>query len=110
MIELYTSVVEKALLVLDETEENITSHRLDPPSVLQDARNAEQRMPWNRPGPRPTKSHNVWPPWPFPTWGEPEQPERENKTARTKRLAKEVVHLEQRIAEAGADLSVTRAT
>ncbi|KZT44083.1 zincin [Sistotremastrum suecicum HHB10207 ss-3] len=106
VVEVYTSVIEKALFVLDETENNSTSHTLRTSSPLVNAQEADQRMPWDKRASSPSKSQNVWPPWPFPTWGDPQPPKRENKTTRVKRLAKEVVHFERRIAQAGADLDV----
>ena len=87
MRELYSSVLERLLLIHYEAQKENVSRTL--------VNNQD--------------SENTWPPWPWPPWdddgdgGDDDGPKDRPKNATT--LAEEVVKLERKLAQASLDLS-----
>jgi endothelin-converting enzyme len=52
----------------------------------------------------PSQSLLKWPPIPWPPWGDDDDGKAENSTVRAKRLSKEVLKFEKKIARASQDL------
>lgn len=91
--EVYQSTIERLLLTLIEEEESMRSKFKSDPSPLVN------------------QAETVWPPWPWPPWGE-EDDDKDggkkpaNQTERARELAKKVVKFEARIANASLDLDI----
>ncbi len=87
---LYTETLTKLIFTLDDVEAEVMS---DSKMTVQDTE----------------KEQKLWPPWPWPPWGDDDNDGKKaplNKTERAKRLAKKVVKFEQKIANASLDLYV----
>ena len=93
IVELYQSVLERLIIATaDEDDEDLS---LLPPAGLAVH---EERL-------------RVWPPWPWPPW-DPEDPDKPgkdepiNRTKEAPKLARQIIELEKKIANASLDLDV----
>jgi endothelin-converting enzyme len=100
VLDLYEDVIFKILLGLDEKEKDAASAQYEGQAAFS-LKEDKSRS-------------NVWPPWPWPPWegDEPSHPGdgsdngRDTATKRAKKLAKQVVQFETKIANASLDLDV----
>ncbi|KAG6917789.1 hypothetical protein DXG01_001061 [Tephrocybe rancida] len=90
VLEVYQEVVERLLLTLSDEEG--------------DAETKNSALVLNQ-------ESNVWPPWPWPPWGEDDDDKGgdkapTNNTQRVHKLSKKIIKLEKRLAKASIDLDV----
>ncbi|KAF8184897.1 hypothetical protein K438DRAFT_1837058 [Mycena galopus ATCC 62051] len=86
IVQIYQDVVERLLFTLSEEEEKLQQH---PTSTFRE-------------------NTQAWPSWPWPPWDSPEDDgeEKPNRTEGARKLAKQVVEFETRIANATLDADV----
>jgi endothelin-converting enzyme len=91
VLKVYQAVVERLLLTIAEGEEALRLNESPAIVVNEDS--------------------TVWPPWPWPPWGDDDGDDDGdkdkapvNRTHRAHKLAKKVVKLERKIAKASLDL------
>ncbi|GLB35092.1 putative peptidase family M13 [Lyophyllum shimeji] len=94
VLRVYQDVIEHLLLILSDEDESGKSVRSTDAAVM--VTNEDSK---------------AWPPWPWPPWGEDGDDKGDdkkpvNKTRRAHKLAKKIVKLEERLAEASLDLDV----
>lgn len=86
MLDEFQTAVEKVIFALTESE---TSRHTSVPFVT-------------------NENANVWPPWPWPPWGDDDDTDKDkepvDRRRRARKIAKQVVKLECRLAKASLDL------
>lgn len=94
---MYRSILERLIIATadEDSEDDATKHSLERAPGLMIH---EERL-------------RVWPPWPWPPWDpkDPDDPDKPddkpiNRTKEAPRLAKEIIELEKKIANASLDL------
>ncbi|KAG6854921.1 hypothetical protein C0991_009744 [Blastosporella zonata] len=91
-LEVYQEVIEQLLLALSEDEGDAGATEIPVMVTNQES--------------------NVWPPWPWPPWGEEDDDDKggdkqpTNNTQRIHKLAEKIIKLEKRLAKASLDLDV----
>jgi endothelin-converting enzyme len=84
IVAIYTDVVKRLLIALDDGEQSLAPEPVSSPLMTQD-------------------EDNTWPPWPWPPWGGDNE-DSDSKPVDFDKLAKSVVRFETKLANASLDL------
>lgn len=85
VLDIYRSVIERLLLTVFEEQDDLVVN--EPVLAIQE-------------------ESNVWPPWPWPPWGDDDDKKPVNQSERAHKLAKKVLEFESQIASASLDLEL----